>query len=319
MKTLERLSVFLDSLMPTARCCPPTRSSIMGEPAMKTFRKLFVFAGILGILALVAAPVQADWDPSMPTKWVQHPDLETGMDVNATYLESAAGPTSVWPFVKILADDFPCTTTGPITDIHIWGSWLHDRINDNTTFKLSIHDDVPATDTHYSHPGEERWSHFFDPGSYVARPVPSGTATEMFYEPNTDEIIGYDTQVWQYNFLIPESEAFVQEGSSTNKKVYWLDVQAIVPADPGIVPEVFGWKTSREHWNDDATYADNESPGGPVISEWMELRYPSGSQYPGESIDLAFAITTVPEPSSCMLLVMASLGLVAYAWRRRRG
>ena len=284
---------------------------------MKTFGKLFVFAGILGILALMAAPVQADWDPSMPTKWVQHPDLETGMDVNATYHESTDGTTAQWPFVKILADDFPCTTTGPITDIHLWGSWLEDRVNDNTTFKLSIHDDVPATPTRHSYPGPERWSGFFAPGSYVARPW--ATASELFYEPNTNEIIGTDTQVWQYNFLIPEAEAFVQEGSSTDPKVYWLDVQAIVPVVTGALPEVFGWKTSRDHWNDDATFADTEFPGGPLTSEWMELRYPIGSQYPGQSIDLSFAITTVPEPGTMlMILAGAAVALVAGAWRWRR-
>jgi len=65
----------------------------------------------LGILTLTAL---ADWDPGGPFKWVQYPDLsDMGMDVKAT------GP-------YVLADDFECTQTGPLTQIHIWGSWYHD-------------------------------------------------------------------------------------------------------------------------------------------------------------------------------------------------
>ncbi len=287
---------------------------------MKTFRngKLLVFAGILGMLALVASPVRADWDPSMPTKYVQLPDLNpTGLDVNATFAYQSDG-TGGWPFVKILADDFPCTTTGPITDIHVWGSWLNDQVNPNTQFKLSIHDDVPAPPTGgYSHPGTELWSRIFTPGSYLPKLYAIGT--EQFYEPNTDEIIGADTQVWLYNFLIPETDAFMQQGSSKDPKVYWLDVQAIVPAAPaGTFQEVFGWKTSRDHWNDDATFADTEFPGGPLVSNWRELRYPIGHQYEGQSIDLSFAITTIPEPGTMLLLVTGLVGLLVFAWRRRR-
>jgi hypothetical protein len=55
----------------------------------------------------------------------------------------------------------------------------------------------------------------------------------------------------------------------------------------------FGWKTSLNHWNDDAVWTiGNEPYNGP----WEELRYPFGHEYELQSIDLAFAITTEEEP-----------------------
>jgi len=34
---------------------------------------------------------------------------------------------------------------------------------------------------------------------------------------------------------------------------------------------------------------------------------------------MAFELTTVPEPSTFVLLAMGAFGLLAYAWRKRRG
>ncbi len=56
---------------------------------------------------------------SVSSKYQQLPDLSTtGMDVNAT----SNSPT----YLFLLADDFPCYSTGPITNITIWGSWEYD-------------------------------------------------------------------------------------------------------------------------------------------------------------------------------------------------
>src|SRR3972149_785545 len=116
---------------------------------MRKFIVLTSFVGLLAVFMLILHPivVRADWDQSNPyTKWVQLPDLNNGMNVNATYLYDITQPGSppIYPWQKILAEDFPCWQTGPITDIHIWGSWLNDRVAPKTDFKLSIHADVPA-------------------------------------------------------------------------------------------------------------------------------------------------------------------------------
>ena len=94
------------------------------------------------VLLLAATTVQAHWPNTNLTKWVQYPDRK-GYDVLA-----AQPPTGSQPL--ILADDFLCRKTGPITDIHIWTSWLGDNPNTTIPITLSIWTDVPASPTNYS-------------------------------------------------------------------------------------------------------------------------------------------------------------------------
>jgi uncharacterized protein (TIGR03382 family) len=130
-----------------------------------------------------------------------------------------------------------------------------------------------------------------------------GPSQEKFYHPNVDQIIGTDTQVWQYNFLIPASLAFMQQRGT----VYWLDVQALPPT----TDTVFGWKTSASpHFRDDATWGD--TPFGGVPTGWQPLIYPPGFPLGGQSMNLAFVIT--PEPAITLL----GLGGLAALMRRRR-
>ena len=54
-----------------------------------------------GLLLLPAFSALGDWDPGMPAKWVQLPDLDvTGVQINA----------SPFPEDYILADDFLTST-----------------------------------------------------------------------------------------------------------------------------------------------------------------------------------------------------------------
>jgi len=253
------------------------------------------YIGVATAAAIIslAANGRADWDPSTPnTKWLQNPDLTTtGMDV------FVISPT-------ILADDFQCNLTGPITDIHIWGSWLNNvGFGAITNIHISIHADKADPDGPgplYSMPGDELWSTNFFAGQFIE--TFWATANEVFYNPNTGLPMGPDTLVWQYNMFIDPANAFVQ----TNGTVYWLDVQAF--ATNGL----FGWKTSQEHWNDDAVWGDTTD------LVWSELRYPEGSPLVGESVDLAFALTTVPEPSALHLMLLALAGSALFhGWRRR--
>ncbi|MFZ1947070.1 MAG: GEVED domain-containing protein [bacterium] len=236
-------------------------------------RMAFLFAVVILAIPLVAV---ADWDPSQPAKWVQYPDETTlGIDVSSSDQ-------------FILADDFLCTETGYITDIHIWGSWLDDYLPYGTdpnavVFTLSIHADVPAGPGSYSMPGEVLWYRRLQPGEFTSRIWVQGTP-EGWMNPPEQYFFPGDYTCWQYNFFIPPTQAFHQLGSSSNPIIYWLDVKA-EPLDGGAS---FGWKTSLSHWNDDAVWGMGLEP---YFGPWYELRYPAGHEYWGQSIDLAFVIT----------------------------
>ncbi|MBN1827482.1 MAG: T9SS type A sorting domain-containing protein [Candidatus Eisenbacteria bacterium] len=240
-------------------------------------RRLLPFL-VVAVWILLAVPAGADWDPGQPAKWVQLPDLSPmGIDVNATE-----------PY--ILADDFLCMETGPITDIHVWGSWYMDMVDPAPTFILSIHADIPASEspTGYSMPGQVLWYRVFQPGEYVAR-VYAENIDEGWMDPPDYYIFPGDHVCWQYNFFIDPADAFYQEGNAAEPMVYWLDVQAIV-SGPGAY--LFGWKTTLDHWNDDAVWGQGMEP---FLGPWYELIYPPMHEMAGQSIDLAFAITTTTE------------------------
>jgi len=210
-------------------------------------------------------------------KWEQTPDLgETGIDVNASD-----------PY--ILADDFLCEAPGRLTRIDIWGSWLGDYIPFNADplavdFMLSIHEDIPASEspTGYSMPGEVLWYQLIPAGMFTAE-VYQGGIMEGWMDPPDLYQFPADWTCWKYSFDLFPEEAFHQVGTPDSAVVYWLDVKAI----PHDVEALFGWKTTLDHWNDDAVWGEGMEPyPGP----WGELRYPPGHAMQGQSIDLAFRI-----------------------------
>lgn len=285
--------------------------------------RLLTISTVLAVI-FAAVPASADWDPGQPAKWVQMPDLTPdGMDINASYDPFAGGLNSL----IVLADDFACTSTDPITDIHLWGSWLNDLLPDvfdptfpgfyrpdagSVQFHLSIRADIPAhhppDPQPYSRPGELLWSHVFNPGEFAVRPY-AENIEEGWYNPLSGQyVFPGDTIAWQYNFLIPNDEAFVQQGTTTNPVVYWLDVAAI-PKNTGPTTEepLFGWKTSRDHWNDVAVYGSVGLVNWPEPDEWLPIDIPVGIV----PVDMAFVIT--PEPAT---LALCALGMTALIKRR---
>jgi hypothetical protein len=254
-----------------------------------------------------AGTTLAHWNLGNPAKWVQLPDLTpTGIDVWNTGWEHP------------IADDFECTSTDPIIDVHLWGSWLNDEHEAFLSrIWLSIYDDDPVgtegpdPENQFSKPGLFRWEGEFTPsgvgvdGSYTERAYYRlTTGAEMFWNPNTGAM-GADTIVWQYNISIDPAKAFVQEGSDTEPRIYWLVVNAFPEWDN----EEYGWKTrdiQDGHFMDDAVYWDADT------QNWAPLVYPDGHPYEGQSIDMAFVIT--PEPATICLLGLGTLSLI----RRKR-
>ena len=101
---------------------------------------------------------------------------------------------------------------------------------------------------------------------------------EGWYEPQTPLVVPNDHGAYvQYDIYIPEASWFQQEQGS----IYWLSIQALIE------DQAFrwGWKTSIEHFNDDAVWSPIVGPD--PQAPWYELRDPIG-QF---SLDLAFVIT----------------------------
>ena len=242
-------------------------------------------------LCLVAAPVKADWDPGDGYKMLspQLPDPE-GWDVASyQYFISVEPPLH-------LADDWLCTETGPVTDIHIWGSWKNDNKGEIFHFDVSIWSNDNGTN--FSHPGVQLWQHDFYGSEFTERnwsydygSYPQGWLGYIFnpsaYPPvNKDgPLPGDHLQMWQYNLHINNpAEAFVQEQGTT----YWLVIAAWV-INPGTYQ--FGWKTSLNNWED--TFVVETLP---LITtpDKEGIWYNDPDRPPGSTESLAFVIAGSP-------------------------
>lgn len=229
-------------------------------------RIILILAAVTFVVGFSATTAVGDWKQGDGHKmhFPQLPD-EAGWDVNATK-----------PLV--LADDWMCSETGPVTDIHFWGSWLNGLEGVITSFTLSIHADIPADPPQipYSKPGATLWETTIT--NFAALPI-DPPFLEGWYDPQNGQFLAGNHQAYfQYNVLLPKEDWFVQ----TEGTIYWLNISATVE-DPGAPPQpVWGWKSTLNHWNDDA-----------VWGIWGELIWDDMFEPPDflQSLDLSFVIT----------------------------
>lgn len=212
-----------------------------------------------------------DWRYGYPYKmhWPQLPDFgETGMDVDSSK--------------SILADDFKCTSTGPITDFHFWASFFDDILPVNEpnslVFEIKIYSDIPATANSGSRPGNELWTQTFYQGEYSVRTIKNRPSDwynpiSLYNDPNNHRL------AFQYNFCVKKNPFIQEEGT-----IYWLSIRDI--RSPNDTYKL-GWKTTTKKlgWNDNAVFS---LPGA---AGWLQMYYPKGHKFEGESINLAFSIT----------------------------
>jgi hypothetical protein len=244
-------------------------------------RKITVRFAALGAIACLAAPALADWYPGDGHKmhYPQMPD-PFGWDVE---FNSFTG--TPWQNSAILADDWTCSETGPVSDLHFWMSWWADDVGIIENVEVRIFDDAN------SKPGAAPvWTATIGNFSVVD---PYGTGDQGFYVPPGFTWYPSNHQTFQQINIVDIDNPFIQEAGTT----YWLGLYVTWTDGP---QGPAGWKTTLDPYNAGGMYWDY------IAVDWFPLTDPVGMP-----LDLAFVIT--PEAGSLPLLLLGLLGA-----RRRR-
>jgi hypothetical protein len=211
------------------------------------------------ILLIVASTASADWIEGDQHK-MHYPQLPDpfGWDINFGD--------------AFLGDDFMCTETGQITDIHFWVSWAFDNVLDFDIqfIGIGIWSDL-RVGVPFSQPDQQLWYRDFFPGEFIITDPFLGE--QGWFDPYSGFYHPFDNHQLYFQINIDNiPDPFWQ----TQDTIYWLVIYIPFWPEPDIG---IGWKTSLEHWEDDAVYG--------IPGEWYELISPTT----GESLDLAFVIT----------------------------
>jgi len=197
-----------------------------------------------------------DWDEGDSNK-MHYPQLpkQGGWDV------ALFSGGSIW-----LADDWQCSRTGPVSDIHFWVSWEDNDVQPISGFAVRIWSDDPCGPSGSSEPNQLLWEQDFYAGDFTVRDM--NDDLQGWFDPYHSEWNQNDHTKWAQVNITDINNPFIQQEG----KVYWLMIDM---GGPGNI----GWKESGSpHFRDDAVYSDGLN--------WHELRDPLTQ----ESLDLAFVI-----------------------------
>ncbi|MFC1761849.1 GEVED domain-containing protein [Planctomycetota bacterium] len=196
--------------------------------------------------------------------------------------------------LRSLADDFECSSPGPITHVRLWGVWQDDHRGQIERIRLSIQADDPVgpmgsdPSNDFSKPDPAvRWSQTFTAGTFseqlyheVYAPGP------WWWDRKRSEVRpGEGKELWQIDIPINQAIAFQQQGTASQPVIYWLRVE--MKTQDG----EFGWQVRRwpDHFMDDAVGYNQQGEPKP----WHELFYPQPHPYFGlewNSLDMAFCL-----------------------------
>jgi hypothetical protein len=218
-------------------------------------------------------PGECEWNTGDPHKmhFPQLPDLQ-GWDWEVP-------PATV-------ADDWKCSETGAVTDIHFWYSWQGDTVGIIDRVHVGIFSNNPAGDGYaYSTPGNLLWERDFGPDELNLRHWATGNQGFIKWNIHPDgdiqlrvsRIPNDHKDIYQCN-ICNITDPFPQQAG----QIYWL-VLSITIRDP--VGTHIGWKTSLDHFEDDAVCWIN--PTG--IWGWTKVINPATDKW--WALDLAFVIT----------------------------
>lgn len=248
---------------------------------------------IVSTLMLLTVVAQADWDRGDPHK-MHYPQLPDPNGWDVTFMPEEAGVPRM-----TLADDFKCRESGEITEVHFWVSWMNDQVEwaSIENIHLSLHSDMPEGPFGWSQPDKLLWEWNSRAGDFQWKERFYEFGDQGWYDPLTGQWQqGNHQETWQINITDIREPFYQEEGT-----IYWLDIR--IDQTFGSFP--IGWKTSQDHFNDDAVWrldsGEGFIPGG---ENWTELRDP----LTGESLDMAFVI--VPEPNAIAMIVITGAGFI---------
>jgi hypothetical protein len=253
---------------------------------------------IAGIAALVVAAfclpalAQANDDYLGVVKWIQEPDMERGRDLQSQYDITDNEPD------VIKADDWICLDGWAITDIHWWGSFYANQAFEFDQFLINIYENDPGElfGPQDDLPGVRVWG-----GAENPFPVSSLTITFAGVDSAGENVYRYDLQ-------LEEADWFYQVLGTK----YWLSIIADTPEANNLI---WGWHSGFQPQLDGLTtavngkvlYPDATGLGNPDQWAWI-------TEHPDQ---MAFVLTSIPEPGTIALFGLGVAGLLALRRRKR--
>jgi hypothetical protein len=161
-----------------------------------------------------------------------------------------------------IADDFKCTESGPITDIHFWVSWKGDLEDfESVSWNVSICENGDGR------PGRILWT--LAPSDGIIKYKPYGSGDQGWACPSTGIVEENDHKGFYQVNITKIRYRFEQ----TKDEIYWL----LIKADVGDSKASIGWKTSTTKYHERAYWLNAQGQYNPI----------GGPVY-----DLAFVITS---------------------------